>query len=93
MAEELVDGSVTLRPCRAEDRAPLARLAALHGCDRPSGPVVVAEVGGELRAALSLKDGVVVANPLDPTAALSALLREYSRQPSLRATASTSGKC
>ena len=91
VAGALVDDSVTLRPCRTEDRVPLARLAALHGRDRPSGPVLVAEVGGELRAALSLSDGSVVANPLDPTTTLAALLREYSRQPSLRARAFTTG--
>jgi hypothetical protein len=88
-----VDGSVTLRPGRAEDRVPLAQLAALDGREDPSGPVLVAEVGGQLRAALSLKDGAILADPFHPTAALEALLRVYSSQPALRATASTAGEC
>ena len=92
-ARALVDGSVTLRPCRAEDRARLARLAALDSSATPAAPVLLVEVGGELRAALSLKDGAVVADPFHPTSALAALLREYSRQPSLRAAASTTGHC
>jgi hypothetical protein len=88
-----VDGSVTLRPCRAEDRASLAQLAALDGSESPSGPILVAEIGGQLRAALSLNDGAVVADPFHPAAALETLLRVYSRQPALRAAASTAGEC
>jgi hypothetical protein len=93
VAGTLVDGSVTLRPCRAEDRIPLAHLAALDSSEAPPGPVLLVEVDGELRAALSLKDGAVVADPFHPTAALTALLRAYSRQPALRATASATGQC
>jgi hypothetical protein len=54
---------------------------------------LVAEIGGQLRAALSLTDGAVVADPLHPTAALEALLKVYSRQPALRATVPTAGEC
>jgi hypothetical protein len=93
VAGAFADGSVTLRPCRAEDRVPLARLAALDSSEPPAGPVLLVEVGGELRAALSLNDGAVVADPFHPTAALAALLRAYSRQPLLRAAASTIGQC
>jgi hypothetical protein len=46
---------------------------------------LVAEVGGEVRAALSLRDGAVVADPFHPTAALAELLRAYSRHADLRA--------
>jgi hypothetical protein len=87
-----VDRSVTLRLGRAEDRVPLAQLAALGGRRSPSGPVLVAEIGGQLRAALSLKDGAILADPFHPTAALEALLRVYSSQPALRAAASTAGE-
>jgi hypothetical protein len=93
VTETFEDRSVTLKPCRAEDRVPLAQLAALDGRASPSGPVLVAEIGGELRAALSLKDGGVVADPFRPSAALETLLRACSSQPALRATASTVGKC
>jgi hypothetical protein len=89
----LVDGSVTLRPCGAEDRIPLARLAALDSSEAPAAPVLLVEVDGELRAALSLKDGAVVADPFHPTAALAVLLRAYSRQPALLARASATGGC
>jgi hypothetical protein len=54
---------------------------------------LLAEVGGEVRAALSLSDGVVVADPFHPTAALAVLLRTYARQTDLRAAASTTGEC
>jgi hypothetical protein len=93
LAGSLVDGSVTLRPCRPEDRAPLARLAALDSGRTLAGPVLLAEVGGEVRAALSLKDGVVLADPFQSTAALGELLRAYSRQPALRHAAAISGEC
>jgi hypothetical protein len=93
VAETLIDGSVTLRPCRAADRVPLARLAELDSREMPAGPLLLAEVGGEVRAALSLKDGAVVADPFHPTAVLAALLRTYSRQPDLQATAATTGSC
>jgi hypothetical protein len=54
---------------------------------------LLAEVGGEVRAALSLQDGAVVADPFHPTAPLAELLRAYSRQPALRAAVSTTGQC
>jgi hypothetical protein len=83
--EAVLESSVTLRAGGAEDDDVLARLAALDSSKPLAGPVVVAEVGGEVRAALSLGDGAVVANPFHPTAALAELLRAYSRQPDLRA--------
>ena len=61
--------AITLRCCSAEDHGPLARLAALDSSKPPHQPVVVAEVGGELRAALSLNDGSLVADPFHLTRA------------------------
>ena len=46
----------------------------------PHQPVVVAEVGGELRAALSLNDGSLVADPFHLTGAVADLLRAYAQQ-------------
>ncbi len=67
---------ITIRPACADDDAGLARLAELDSTDRvPPAPVLLAEVGGELRAALSLHDGSTVADPFHLTADLVALLR------------------
>jgi len=71
---------ITLRYAFPDDEAPLARLAALDSASLPDAPQLVAEVGGELRAAISLADGCVIADPFHPTAALVALLRERGRQ-------------
>jgi hypothetical protein len=72
--------AITLRCCSAEDHGPLARLAALDSSKPPHQPVVVAEVGGELRAALSLNDGSLVADPFHLTKGAADLLRAYARQ-------------
>ena len=71
---------MTLRRYSAEDHASLAHLAALDSSKPPQQPVVVAEVGGELRAALSLNDGSLVADPFHLTGAVADLLRAYARQ-------------
>ena len=63
-----------------DDHDPLARLAALDSSKPPQQPVVVAEVGGELRAALSLNDGSLVADPFHLTGGVADLLRAYARQ-------------
>jgi len=73
--------SVTIRVAYPADALALARLAALDSaCAPPREPVLVAEVGGELAAAISLDDGAVVANPFAPTAALVELLEARARQ-------------
>ncbi len=72
--------AVTLRQYSAEDHGPLARLAALDSSKPPPQPVVVAEVGGELRAALSLSDGSLVADPFHLTQGVAELLGAYARQ-------------
>ena len=71
---------ITLRYAFPDDDAAIARLAALDSASVPDAPLLVAEVGGELRAAISLADGGVIADPFHPTAALVALLRERGRQ-------------
>jgi hypothetical protein len=72
--------AVTLRRYSAEDHGSLARLAALDSSKPPHQPVVVAEVAGELRAALSLNDDSLVADPFHLTAGVADLLRAYARQ-------------
>jgi hypothetical protein len=66
--------AVTLRFACAEDDRALERLAQLDSARTPRGPQLVAEVGGQLRAALSLTDCSVLANPFDHTSELVNLL-------------------
>lgn len=74
------DRSVTLRLASPADQRPLARLAELDSSTPPAQPVLLAEVDGQLRAALALTDGTVVADPFHPTADLIDLLRARARQ-------------
>lgn len=73
--------AVTIRAAHGGDAVALKRLAALDSaCGPPSEPVLLAEVCGEVRAAISLYDGAIVANPFTPTAALVELLEARARQ-------------
>ncbi len=67
--------AVVLRPARADEDQALRDLAALDSTDLGAGPHLVAEVGGELRAAVSLHGGKAAADPFHPTAAYVDLLR------------------
>lgn len=71
--------SITIRPAYADDEPALVRLAALDSAAAPPpAPLVLAEVDGEIRAAFSLRDGSVTADPFFPTADLVALLRTHA---------------
>jgi hypothetical protein len=75
---------VTIRGASAADAETLERLADLDSSEVPSGPLLVAEIDGRLWAALSLRDGTVIADPFHPTAELTALLQAHasnSRKP------------
>lgn len=72
--------AVTLRFAFPDDATAISRLASLDSAESPTGQLLLAEVAGELRAALSLRDGRVVADPFHRTAALVALLRERAMQ-------------
>ena len=67
-------GEVLIRAATADDSAALRRLAQLDSRRLGDGPFLVAEVGGELRAALSRGDGSLVADPFAATAELGTLL-------------------
>jgi hypothetical protein len=69
----VVDG-VTIRRSHAGDRAALHRLAQLDSRRLAEGELLVAEVDGELRAALPLEGGTAIADPFRPTAPLVSLL-------------------
>ena len=72
--------SVTLRFGCADDEKALARLAELDSSGPPAQPVLLAEIDGQLLAALALTDGTVVADPFHRTADLIDLLRARARQ-------------
>jgi hypothetical protein len=72
--------AVTIRYAFPDDARPLDRLAALDSGAVPDGPVLLAEVEGSLRAALSLVDGAVIADPFHPSRQLVELLRARARQ-------------
>ena len=75
----LLSESITVRPAYADDFGPLERLAALDSSDSvPPAPLLLAEVDGALRAALSLQDGTVIADPFHPSLALIELLRTHA---------------
>jgi hypothetical protein len=79
-----------LRPSTAADAAALERLAALDSARPLTGEVMLAHAGGDVRAALSLETGRVIADPFYPSAELVELLRAASgdapRRRRLRAT-------
>ncbi len=66
--------AITIRAAHGGDGAAVARLAALDSAEVPGGELLLAEVGGELQAALSLDDGAVIADPFRRTAELVRLL-------------------
>jgi hypothetical protein len=73
--------TLTIRIAVSADAAALGRLAQLDSVPPPAPvPLLVAEVGGELRAALPLDGGPAIADPFWPTAELVALLAERRRQ-------------
>ena len=74
------EANVTIRVAGPADDEALTRLAELDSRPAPAGYVLVAEVGGELRAAVPVTGGQPVADPFHPTAALTSLLALRARQ-------------
>ena len=72
--------AVTIRVVTPDDAPALKRLAELDSSEVPARPALVAEVGGELRAAVSLSDKAIIADPFQPTAPLVQLLLKYAEQ-------------
>ena len=54
---------LTIRWATPDDASPIARLAQLDESRPPRGVVLLAEVGQELWAAISLDDGHLIADP------------------------------
>jgi hypothetical protein len=73
-------GAVTIRYAADDDAAALARLATLDSARVPFGPLLLAEVGGELWAAVAIRDRAAIADPFRPSGPVVELLRARARQ-------------
>jgi hypothetical protein len=71
---------ISIRLAGAADALALQRVAERDSRLVPAGRLLVAEVGGEVRAALSLETGEAIADPFRPSAALLELLRLRAHQ-------------
>jgi hypothetical protein len=71
---------ITITHSTEENSQELWRLAALDDRRAPSGPVLLAYVGGELRAAVGIVDGRTVADPFHRTAELVEILQFQARK-------------
>jgi hypothetical protein len=71
---------ITIRLAEALDGPALIALAQLDSAAPLADPVLIAESGGEARAALSLSEGRAVGDPFHPTEHLLALLRVHATQ-------------
>ncbi len=70
--------TITIRPAYGDDERALRRLAALDSAAQvPPAPLLIAEVDDEMRVAMSLRDGSVIADPFHLTLDLVALLRTH----------------
>ncbi len=71
---------ISIRLAEPGDTQALERVAERDSRLLPAGRLLVAEVAGDVQAALSLDTGEAVADPFRPTAALVELLRIRARQ-------------
>ena len=71
--------SITITHSVEADDPAVRRLALLDDRRPPHGPALLAYVGGELRAAVGILDGQVVADPFHFTADIVELLRFEAR--------------
>ena len=66
---------IVIHAARAEDMSEIARVAGRDTEEIPVAPLLVAKVGSDVRAAISLTDGTVVADPFHRTFELVEMLR------------------
>ncbi|MDQ3573269.1 MAG: hypothetical protein M3383_10500 [Actinomycetota bacterium] len=66
---------IVIRVSGPEDLPRIASVAGLDSAQVPAGPMLVASVGGQIRAAISLEDGAVIADPFHRTSELVDMLR------------------
>jgi hypothetical protein len=81
-------GSIVIRPARPTDEGAVRLVAQRDSRVAPEGELLIADVGGEVRAAISLTTGEVVADPFQRTEELvrvlalrRAQLRHENRRP------------
>jgi hypothetical protein len=84
--------ALTVRVAGAADEAALRDLALLDSARPLAGDVVVAERDRRLVAALSLRDGRVVADPFARTADVRDVLRAYAGRPAAAAAAAAAAR-
>jgi hypothetical protein len=72
--------SILIRSATAADTPAIEHLAALDSSPVPAGDLLVAEVAGQVRAALRIADHAVIADPFEPTAGLISLLAARADQ-------------
>jgi hypothetical protein len=75
-----VPRSITVRPFEERDIEAIRRLALLDDKSSPDGPVLVADVGGRVVAALPLLAGEAIADPFVSTADIVELLKLRAAQ-------------
>jgi alcohol dehydrogenase class IV len=73
-----VNEHISIRIARPVDAASVRELAELDSAVVPADPLLVAEQGDRLRAALSLTDGRVISDPFSATAELVVLLEVHA---------------
>ncbi len=71
---------ITIRRAGTSDVAAVERLAALDSRHAPAQPVLLADVDGDLYAAVSLRDGTVIADPFVDTRIVKSLLLTRAAQ-------------
>ena len=71
---------VVIREAEVGDMPALLRLAELDSRHVPDGKLLVAQVDGEIRAAIGTRTGAVIADPFVPAAELAELLRLRAEQ-------------
>jgi hypothetical protein len=72
--------TLTIRQALPSDAVALEQLAALDSSRPLRSPVLVAEVGGELWAAVSTEDFEVISDPFRPSGELAFVLVQRARQ-------------
>jgi hypothetical protein len=74
------DARLTIRRAVPGDGPALEQLAALDSGSVPAAPVLIAEIGDEVWAAVSVRDLSAVADPFRPTAELVWVMMERARR-------------
>jgi hypothetical protein len=76
----LVMNTLTVRSATTADTAAIARLAELDSREVPAHPLFVAELGDQLIAAVSARDGAAIADPFTRSADAVEILRTRAQQ-------------